>query len=973
MLLTGTNGLGKSNFFDAIEWGLTGKVRRFDRYLLKKKIVESDYLTRRGAAPNSHRVTLGFTEGDDITRSTVKAPAQSDVIRRLAQPNWGPISDIGTYLAFTHFLGQAAQQRFTSREPEEQWESLKGPSGIERLEEIRNGLRGRATQLAFTKRIDAEAAVMLNLERRIAEWQGWRSRLTRLRQASQASGQLSAEELAKETAAFATDVSAISGSPVILPAGATTSQRLKLVADHTVRARRTLQSRRSVIDGVAALPEQWVRFTADAREDGASLVRARQALESARSALASGSQQETGARDAVEAQAKLVAEIEADVALLEAVRHDIERSHELERLIEVANAEETDLASRIATLHAAIAQADRSIARHADIVSRVAQLQANADAARQALERSPSLVDFNAAVSRSAGAHAAASEVAARGEEERPGLVEMRADLLAQRDHALAVIEEKRRRAGEIAAAVIRIANHLHDDDTICPVCRTVFEQGELKLLAEAAMSGRESGLAADEAEINRLDEELASVERRITVLDADLTSVADAQQELERNRRRLADAQTALAASLGVSANANLAATALQRDESARAALVEAEAQLEAVSADVAGAGAGRAALLAEAQELESHRDQTADRRRNMEEERRSCSERMTARSQTNVEVGSIGVALATRQSHLAQAQERDRILVTQLHQATTAAAGLRAQLNVAEHDLGQAVAQREAAEQSAAAIRVLWTVADFTPPPRQSEVEAARTRIAQGIGQLDEAMARQQGLGKENEATLLRQEIAAVETAMRTAGGEGGITDPGAYQDRLNEQLEAARDAHKLTARMRTALNKFTRRLKEEAESYSTQILAPLNDVIDAFNEAMLSAPGESIRFSADHRVDATRFDMTLHFRDRIEDATFDKELPPQIVLSEGQLAANGFSILCAASTAYAWSRWRALLLDDPLQHNDIIHTAAFVDVMRNMVELQGYQLIMSSHDRAESDFIARKFDAADFLCVK
>jgi len=86
---------------------------------------------------------------------------------------------------------------------------------------------------------------------------------------------------------------------------------------------------------------------------------------------------------------------------------------------------------------------------------------------------------------------------------------------------------------------------------------------------------------------------------------------------------------------------------------------------------------------------------------------------------------------------------------------------------------------------------------------------------------------------------------------------------------------------------------------------------------------------------------------------------------------VLSEGQLAANGFSILCAASTAYPWSRWRALLMDDPLQHNDIIHVAAFVDLMRNLVELQGYQLIMSSHDRAETEFIRRKFDAAGLPC--
>ena len=81
---------------------------------------------------------------------------------------------------------------------------------------------------------------------------------------------------------------------------------------------------------------------------------------------------------------------------------------------------------------------------------------------------------------------------------------------------------------------------------------------------------------------------------------------------------------------------------------------------------------------------------------------------------------------------------------------------------------------------------------------------------------------------------------------------------------------------------------------------------------------------------------------------------------------------MAANGFSILCAASVAYRWSSWRALLLDDPLQHNDIIHAAAFADVMRNLVEYEGYQLLVSSHDRAESEFLFRKFEAANLPCT-
>lgn len=109
-----------------------------------------------------------------------------------------------------------------------------------------------------------------------------------------------------------------------------------------------------------------------------------------------------------------------------------------------------------------------------------------------------------------------------------------------------------------------------------------------------------------------------------------------------------------------------------------------------------------------------------------------------------------------------------------------------------------------------------------------------------------------------------------------------------------------------------------------------------------------------------------------MQLRYADEVDNSRYDTGLAPQLVLSEGQLAANGVSILCAVSVAYKWSNWRALLLDDPLQHNDIIHAAAFADVMRNLVEYERYQLLMSSHDRAEGEFLFRKFDAADLPCT-
>jgi hypothetical protein len=169
-----------------------------------------------------------------------------------------------------------------------------------------------------------------------------------------------------------------------------------------------------------------------------------------------------------------------------------------------------------------------------------------------------------------------------------------------------------------------------------------------------------------------------------------------------------------------------------------------------------------------------------------------------------------------------------------------------------------------------------------------------------------------------------------------------------------------------------VRTAALGLADRMQAEAQRFSLGILEPLNGLIDSFNTALLTNPGTSVFFSADLHADRTAFNMGLRRRTWIDDEAKDREIDPQLFLSEGELAANGFSILCSASVSYPWSRWRVLLLDDPLQHNDIIHAAAFVDLMRNLVEILGYEIVVSSHDRAETEFMERKFSVAKLPCT-
>lgn len=67
-----------------------------------------------------------------------------------------------------------------------------------------------------------------------------------------------------------------------------------------------------------------------------------------------------------------------------------------------------------------------------------------------------------------------------------------------------------------------------------------------------------------------------------------------------------------------------------------------------------------------------------------------------------------------------------------------------------------------------------------------------------------------------------------------------------------------------------------------------------------------------------------------------------------------------------------AYPWSRWRGLVLDDPLQHNDTIHAAAFADFVCNLVASRGYQVLLSTHDRAQAEFLRRKMTSRNLPCA-
>ena len=119
-------------------------------------------------------------------------------------------------------------------------------------------------------------------------------------------------------------------------------------------------------------------------------------------------------------------------------------------------------------------------------------------------------------------------------------------------------------------------------------------------------------------------------------------------------------------------------------------------------------------------------------------------------------------------------------------------------------------------------------------------------------------------------------------------------------------------------------------------------------------------------SIIYRAEHHVTRSELRQGI-VRSEADGTPTNLEMNPNFYFSEGQLSALSVAALLAASTTFGWSRWRALLLDDPLQHNDVIHASAFMDLLRQIVRELKYQVILSTHDSTEAEFFIRKCRSA------
>lgn len=982
LIVHGTNGLGKSSLFDALEWTLTDAIDHFriaDGY---KKV--GTYLSRWRDKPGPTSAALEFSDGSRIAReiASVKATSSSltgsvaDVTAFLRAPDWSqPITALGRYLLLTHFLGQSIVSRLTHRPPSERFEILKEASQTAELEAFGIALHGKGSNLAaraFAKRIDeleSEAKSLrevLTLEAQL--WEG-----------AQVAGAIDDETAAPVglgiVSSIARGMAAISPEGVPIPSSANVLDPQSLQANIDALDAE-VRSRDLALTQASQLLEQHQRDAAEQAQAAAATVAGEAEIDEAAAATA----------QAVADAARLTTEFTAALSALSAAKTDYAQRTELQQ----ARASHTELgvAQRkaeqdLVAARDALAEADHAftaLERRHQIAERLAQdlialdetfesRRAEIDTIDSWLERSTRIAGLQTSLTALEAQHADIDHTITEAQLN----VETARTVATNEASRVATMKAS---VSEMSAAVATIAAHLPAESCECPVCATQFPEPQALAARVSAAAERLAPLLAD------LHDAARAAQAALDAATARLEILLTAQSQLRFQRSEIAAERSGadlLLARLGWSDRPSPVAAASRRTDLERGAVALRARQVR--RRRWIGVLASDPAALAAARSESARRRDDARRAESLAERAsEDGAARLAAAAQlleTRLdaiysgasrpsEAGLEAEITAARESISAAQAEHDR-LRGEVSRAQAVAGALQASEAEARARVSQWRTRETKAQAALGLAGERWVSLGWNARgASQSELDAAADRLAEARSALDEAGEQLRRL-REGRQAWIRQE--AHREALERLISEVDLA-PNAARSAVREAAEARLAAAELQSRATREAKDIaalaSADIAEDVEEFSADYLKPLGALSNQINQAILCDP---------------RVGVGLHVnKKKIEQsASLVGELPPslgkvdpRLVHSEGQMAALAVSMLCAASLTYPWSRWRALVLDDPLQHNDAIHAAAFADLIGNLVQHKGYQVLLSTHDLGQAEFLRRKFEARHIPCA-
>jgi hypothetical protein len=817
-------------------------------------------------------------------------PGAGALLELLKDPKWTEIQDIGAYLGFTHFLGQASQQRFTSRRQADQWQALKGPSGIDRLESIRTALRGRATTLAFGRRAEREEVAVKIAMRALEEWQGNATRLIDLQARAAAAGAETQAKLSLRLAA----IEAVLPATGRLPDGF--AERLSIARVSIEVEQRQMAQDRASLDSLRALFARFSEASALTETDGARLAAANAAITTATAQVSEAMLATGRAEQAAAAQAELVTRIEAEHREGLRVRTAVGEFGVLDAERQAAEADEAALKAARDSCDADVTSARRVLSRAHEAQAALSRLDGDVATLQLWSNRAAALQAQEIAAQTQRNAATSARAAADRAGSQLNELQRTFDNARATEATAEARLAARQRDASQLAELLSALMTHIRHEDTRCPVCASSFPEGELQTRARNSLAVQDAQLADDVRALDALRERTKAAGQAVTEAQSLISAAAADVRAAEAAETAAANERAAIAEGLRVGADSDLVSLLAERlteTSRARATLI---GDGGGSPTDVRAAQARVETLSAARASLDERLASAVQRRTRCETALRAIQESLDGHPKPWT-VEAADVVLAAHGKRLEAARASLEELTLKRAGAVNAEMAARERLAAAEAERDRIVAASRDANATRQAAVDAWQHAGMEGEPSLQAIEVRRAALADRASALAAHLEETTALSRSYEALLAQHELHERRALMDAQGGGGAADNPVPHTHQLQQQLQAVRAALRLTIATRDAVIAYGEQLKAQAESFSTEFLLPLNDLIDAFNRALLSRPGETVQFNAEHTVERTALAMQLRYADAIENAQYRPR--------------------CRRSLSSARGRWRRMVL--------------------------------------------------------
>ena len=961
VVLEGPNGLGKTTWFEAVEIALTGKVHRWldlnDRQNLDLSLAVKRRRSREESVCSAQVTFSPEHEGAPFSSSWQEGTPVEPAMYLCSNPEgWGITREgLSGFLRGTHFLPQSPHLRILHLSKENRWNQiLKNVAGYSEIDSVADRLQSCKKPLSdlVNGRTDTR-------DKTLEERKAWAERCVELEarlSALEADGVVPPPAAASRLALVDGDApgdwveTLESGTKMLTLLG----ERLTTLRSEATNILATIARLETMLD----LPTDWASLQVQSQAAYVQVA----ARTSEQSLISAELEHIRAEEDALKSEATVLAE---RVSALEQRRDSAERLVEAAARIPMseesllkAKLEAEGCSQRSISATAAVATGQQLLSRRTkwEEESRTLEQGRTAlGAARRAWVRvreiDSEMVDLRSRHDETAGLVAKQREEL-RGAEDR-----LQAEVLGK-EAAARTLENARRAAGEVLSLVSSLASHLADTDHDCPLCMARYQNvGELRRRAADAQMARSPFLAELEEGLRVATDRVTDAEGTVRELGASLAARTSALAEFQQaasDRHKEADVlRSELAGippgeeertldkwnleielserALAEDGASELPASVLLRDklnaaESERATVVR---TVEAAAAEVRRLSGELLALQEEVQTMRKAFELT---------EHESLHDFATAAN----------AALSGEQAVLVAARANLNAVAMKRNQKET-------QKSEVDRSLAEAVAIRARLIAQSARIEGEWVGEGLAVPP---SAEGLNAQIGQ-LGLARRALAEKEGLlrpildgvGRWVELSSLQHEVA------RETGGVDGRNRSSwaartAELDKANAAAEAkvsvAQMARREVERLAQAASQKREEMRNELRRKLSPIFEPLCRLLisdEALSEVHLSFPEVRKKQQLDAQVGS-------------------EDYPLVSLASEGQLAGVNVALQLSMALAFRWSRWPAVLLDDPTQYSDVVHAANLIDTLRMFSVQRGFQIFISTHDHDFAKYVERKF---------